>query len=125
MRVPNRTASFQLYRRSRVFHAHIAQKLKKEEITVRARATKNILMLREANLSEEAVGILNAWEKALSYPLYVLVKILVSGTTTGEKMRKLSPFMGVLTPMERSAILRRLIAKEHETAHKRLNKGYK
>jgi hypothetical protein len=124
-RMPKQTKSFELYRRSRVFHAHIAIKLKQDPEPVIARVQKNIEMMFSSNLSDEANATLKAWQRAITYPLDELIKIMVSDTTTGDRMRKYSPWMGVLTPTERSKTLRRLIAKEHEAKwHRTKNKGF-
>lgn len=91
-------------KRSLAFHRAIVEILRKDPIPVMKRAIRNVEKL--AQLHPGAQMLFNQWKDWLTLPLETLVLKLLDPCPEAREMRQVSPFSGVLSPKQRSRILR-------------------
>ncbi len=91
-------------KRSLAFHRAIVEILRKDPVTVMNRAIRNLERL--AQLHPGAKTLFNQWKDWLTLPVEALVLKLLDPFPQAREMRQVSPFSGVLSPKQRSRILR-------------------
>jgi hypothetical protein len=99
-------------KRSLAFGRAIAERIAaRPELVARARAT---IVRWLATCSPGARPALEEWLAALGGPTDGLIALLTGTDERAVRLRQSNPFAGVLTPQERTAILRRF--QSHDTA---------
>jgi len=91
-------------KRSLAFHRAIVEILRKDPVPVINRAKRNVEKLTQ--LHPGAQLLFNQWKDWLTLPLETLVLKLLDPFPEAREMRQVSPFSGVLSPQQRSRILR-------------------
>lgn len=92
-------------RRSLAFHEAIAEKLMCDPQGIMEQAGSNLEMLQR--LHPHARKLLRRWASWLKLPPADLAGLIVARNEVACDMRQVSPFSGVLSPAERSKVLRR------------------
>ncbi len=92
-------------RRSLALGCMVAAKLVDDQDRVLAHAWKNLARLRSAHGAGPARRYVDAWERLLAGPPEDILRVLTSLDEEGVELRHTSPFAGVLTTAERSAVL--------------------
>ena len=91
-------------RRSLAYHSAITDKLAHDpDVVERARGT----LALQVKQHPHARPLLSIWEAWLDLPVPQLITQMLSPDMLARDMRQVSPFAGVLTPGERSRILKR------------------
>ncbi len=91
-------------RRSLALHGRVLDHLLRDPDGVRARARRNLVVIRRAN--PEAAPWLDEWERLVNGPLHELGAMLISTDDHACALRQSSPFAGVLSQEERLVALR-------------------
>ena len=91
-------------RRSLALHARVLDHLLRDPEGVRARARRNLVVIRGAN--PNAGPWLDEWAHLLEGPIHELGSVLISTDEHARALRQSSPFAGVLTQEERLETLR-------------------
>lgn len=91
--------------RSLAYHREIVRKLaaSPDSVLKKARVSTRKLLERNPN----AAPLLRRWRKWLDMPLDELFAAMLDPGTAARDMRQVSPFSGLLSPAERTKILRR------------------
>jgi hypothetical protein len=98
--------------RSLAFGRAIAAKLKERpEFIEKARSTIDRWLL---TVSAGSRGELEEWKAALSGPIDGVFDLLIGTNDRARRLRQSNPFVGVLTPSERDAIMKQY--RSHDTA---------
>jgi transcriptional regulator with XRE-family HTH domain len=90
--------------RSLALHRVIAARLAADPKRVRAKARRNLSVMRRANADGSAQGWLAEWDRRLCGPLAGVIDALVSTHQHARDLRQVTPFAGVLSDEERRAI---------------------
>jgi len=91
--------------RSLVYHEAVAEKLRRDTDAVLQRARRHLDRMQVE--SPGAGPLLRHWERWLSQPVVELIANMLDIGLLARDMRQVSPFVGVLTPAERVAAIRR------------------
>lgn len=91
-------------RRSLAVHQAISRRLVAEPETALARARHTLLKMAEAVASRSQ--LLREWELLLERPVPAIVEAMLDPSPWGRELRHVTPFAGVLTPAERTAVYR-------------------
>jgi transcriptional regulator with XRE-family HTH domain len=97
-------------RRSLALHAAIADRLQAEPDAVLAAARRNLATMRRRHAG--ARQLLREWRAALERPVPALVDLMAAADPWSRELRHVTPFAGVLSPEERTAVYRRFAADE-------------
>lgn len=92
-------------RRSLTLHAAIAEKLVAAPDVVVARAERNLARMRRVN--PHASWLLEEWGRVLQSPVPHIVGVLLDPRPRARDLRQVTPFAGVLDPVERAGVYRR------------------
>jgi transcriptional regulator with XRE-family HTH domain len=91
-------------RRSLAYHRVVAEKLLRNPAEIVAHASSNLDRL--ISMHPNARALLDQWQVWLSLRPDCLAELLTAHHETAREMRQVSPFSGVLSPAERTRILR-------------------
>ena len=91
-------------RRSLALHGRVLDHLLRDPEGVRARARRNLAVIRGAN--PNAGPWLDEWAHLLQGPIHELASALIATDEHARALRQSSPFAGVLTQEERLEALR-------------------
>ncbi len=97
-------------RRSLALHAAIAERLAADPHAVVARAKGTLATMRQAH--PNAAPLLDEWAQLLQRPVKALLPVLADRSEWARELRHVTPFAGVLSAAERTAVLRRFQAAE-------------
>ena len=92
-------------RRSLALHRKIAQRLRQAPETVLETAQTNVQQMREQH--PHARTLLDEWDRILARPVESIIETLVDPSTHTRDLRNVTPFAGVLTDAERTAVYKR------------------
>ena len=92
-------------RRSLALHSRIAERLQKSPETVLSQARANLERMRRVHPG--ARPLLDEWAAILAGPLEAVVSTLTDPGLRFREVRQVTPFAGVLEPLERSDVYRR------------------
>jgi transcriptional regulator with XRE-family HTH domain len=90
--------------RSLALHSAIAERLRDDPTATLARARANLARMRERHPG--ATQLLREWKVLLDRPLDALVSLLTDRSEWARELRHVTPFGGVLTARERTAVYR-------------------
>ncbi len=90
--------------RSLAYHRAIVEALRKSPAPIYARAKKNLEKLHKMHPDTQI--LLNQWQVWLTFPLENLISKILDPYPQAREMRQVSPFSGVLSPKQRTQILR-------------------
>ena len=90
--------------RSLTLHAAIARRVRDEPEQSLARARANLALMRDRHPG--AVRLLHEWRVVLDRPLEALLLVLSDPSEWARELRHVSPFGGVLSARERTAVYR-------------------
>lgn len=96
--------------RGLAYHETVAEKLLRNPKRTTAHARSNLEVLQ--GLHPHAQELLSRWDTWLSLPPTKLAELIVTGDEVACDMRQVSPFSGVLSPAERTRVLRQF-RKDH------------
>jgi transcriptional regulator with XRE-family HTH domain len=105
-------------RRSLALHAAIAEHLRAEPDAVLARARASVAHMHA--LHPGARPLLDEWTVLLRRPLSALLPLLSDPSPWARELRHVTPFAGVLSARERTAVYRAFAAAERESSHIRV-----
>ncbi len=91
-------------RRSLALHAAIAEHLRAHPETTLARARANLARMRERHPG--AIQLLREWKVLLDRPIDALLPVLTDLSEWARALRHVTPFAGVLSARERTAVYR-------------------
>ena len=91
-------------RRSLALHAAIATRVRDEPEQSLARARANLARMRDRHPG--AVRLLREWRVVLDRPLEALLLVLTDPSAWARELRHVSPFGGVLSARDRTAVYR-------------------
>lgn len=91
-------------RRSLAFHRAVAARLLEDPEPVLRRARRQLRLLTKGH--EHAAPLLRRWNGWLGLPIADLVERMLDPGQQARDMRQVSPFAGVLSARERTAVLR-------------------
>ncbi|MEP6999733.1 MAG: helix-turn-helix domain-containing protein [bacterium] len=91
-------------RRSLALHSAIAERLRDDPVPTLALARANLARMRELNPG--ATQLLREWKVLLDRPLDALLPLLTDRSEWARELRHVTPFGGVLTTRERTAVYR-------------------
>jgi transcriptional regulator with XRE-family HTH domain len=91
-------------RRSLFLHRAIADRLIEDPVAVLAHARKNLVLMKEKN--PRAHALLDEWQGILSWSVDEIVAAVLDPGLRGRDLRQVTPFAGVLSTDERSAVYR-------------------
>lgn len=100
--------------RSLAFDRLIAEKLQRDP-TLLEKARANLARWLQTTDLRSAPDLLE-WQRLLAQPLDKILAVLVSSGERAMRLRQSSPFCGILTPVERLAIIREYHARESVAA---------
>lgn len=100
-------------RRSLALHAAIAARLREHPEPTLARARANLERMRERHAG--AARLLREWKVLLDRPLDALLPILTDPSEWSRELRHVTPFGGVLSARERTALYRAFSQREEIT----------
>ncbi|WP_435830998.1 helix-turn-helix domain-containing protein [Polymorphospora rubra] len=86
-------------------HRAVAGRLVSDPEAVMAKAAHNLRRLRMVHPDGMAARWLDRWEAVLGAGAEAVLEVLTSGTPDSVELRQNSPFAGVLTETERTAVL--------------------
>jgi transcriptional regulator with XRE-family HTH domain len=98
-------------KRSLAFHRAIVEILRKDPVPILSRAVRNVEKL--AKMHPGAQMLFDQWKDWLTLPLEGLALKILDPLPEAREMRQVSPFSGVLSPKQRTRILRQF-RKEYE-----------
>jgi transcriptional regulator with XRE-family HTH domain len=90
--------------RSLVLHAAIAERVREQPESTLAHARINLARMRERQPG--AIRLLREWRVVLDRPLEALLSVLTDPSEWARELRHVTPFGGVLSARERSAVYR-------------------
>lgn len=91
-------------RRSLHLHRAIGRRLEEEPEAVLARARENLVLMRRSHPGAE--GLFREWEVLLDRPVRELVPVLTDPGPRARELRHVTPFAGILSAAERTAVYR-------------------
>ena len=91
-------------RRSLAIHAAIAERLREDPLPTIARARANLARMRERHPG--AAQLLREWKVLLERPADALLPVLTDPSEWARELRHVTPFGGVLSARERTAVYR-------------------
>lgn len=97
-------------RRSLALHRAIARRLEQSPEATLARARASLA--RMANRNPGATPLLSQWQKLLDRPTEEIVNVLIDPRPDARELRQVTPFAGVLSAAERTAVLREFASDE-------------
>lgn len=97
-------------RRSLAVHQAIAKRLRRDPETVLRAAEENLERMRKQH--PHASGLVNEWCDILSRPIESIIETMVDPSVHARDLRQVTPFAGVLTTAERSAVYARFADEE-------------
>ena len=97
-------------RRSLALHRAVAAKLAAHPAEVVAAAKRNLARMRTANPG--AAPLLDEWDDHLCRPASEIIELLADPGSRARELRHVTPFAGVLTASERTAVYRPFRAEE-------------
>ncbi|MFH1727042.1 MAG: helix-turn-helix transcriptional regulator [Pseudomonadota bacterium] len=91
-------------KRSLAYHYAIVNKLKDRPDQIRKKAKKTLIKLKLKH--PHAKDLLGNWSKWLNLPLESLISNILNPNQESREMRHVSPFAGILSPKERTKLLK-------------------
>jgi transcriptional regulator with XRE-family HTH domain len=99
-------------RRSLALHQAIAARLEETPAPILSRARRTLERMSRQHLG--ARPLLSRWRAILDRPLAEILEVLVDPRASARELRHVTPFAGILTARERTAIYRRFVRGEGE-----------
>ena len=97
-------------RRSLMLHAAIAERVREQPESAIAHARANLARMRERNPG--AIRLLREWRVILDRPLGALLSVLTDPSEWARELRHVTPFGGILSARERTAVYREFASRE-------------